>query len=217
MTDSHNTSHTALAHHFDDMEQQKEASTVGMWVFLLTEILFFGGLFAAYLVYRSAHPDVFVQASHHLDMVLGGVNTAVLLLSSLTVALAVHAAQEGHRKQIIGFLTVTIVLAGVFLVIKSFEYAHKFHEGTVPGTGFHVEGIANQGVAEMFYVLYFAMTGLHALHVIVGIGILSVIAFKAYRGRFSAEYYTPVEVSGLYWHFVDIVWIFLYPLLYLIH
>jgi cytochrome c oxidase subunit III len=209
--------HPALAHHFDDLEQQHEASTLGMWIFLATEILFFGGLFMAYLVYRTWYPAGFAEASNHLDVLLGGVNTAVLIVSSLTMALAVHAAQVGSRKGQILFLLLTILLGSVFLGIKVVEYADKFEHHLVPGAAFLWDGdpaLANQ--AEMFYSLYFAMTGLHATHMVIGIAILLVLVAMAHRGRFGAQYYSPVEVTGLYWHFVDIVWIFLFPLLYLI-
>lgn len=187
-----------------------------MWTFLVTEILFFGGLFMAYLVYRSSHPEVFAEASHHLNVLLGGVNTAVLLGSSLTMALAVHSAQEDNRKSTVVFLLITMLLGMVFLGIKGVEYTHKFEEHLVPGPNFRYEGLNADG-AQIYFILYFVMTGVHALHLIIGVGVLSVITIFAVRKRFNAEYFAPVEVSGLYWHFVDIVWIFLYPLLYLIH
>ncbi len=205
----------ALAGHFQDLEQQREASSLGMWVFLVTEIMFFGGLFLAYTVNRAVHPAAFAEASRHLDVVLGATNTAVLICSSLTMALAVHASQLRERKKLIGFLIATMALGCAFLGIKAMEYADKFHHHLVPGSKFVFSG-PQARPAEIFFSLYFAMTGLHALHMIVGIGILSVLLVLARRGRFSAEYHTPVEVSGLYWHFVDIIWIFLFPLLYLI-
>ncbi|HLV01577.1 MAG TPA: cytochrome c oxidase subunit 3, partial [Acidobacteriota bacterium] len=160
-------------------------------------------------------PEAFMYASHHLDLVLGTVNTAVLLGSSLTMALAVHAAQTSNRKKTVGFLLGTMLLGSVFLGIKVVEYSHKFHENLVPGANFMVDGpqATNQ---ELFFSFYFAMTGLHAVHMIIGFGILIVITVMAWKNRFSAEYYSPVEMFGLYWHFVDIVWIFLFPLLYLI-
>jgi cytochrome c oxidase subunit 3 len=198
------------------MEQQREASTLGMWVFLGTEILFFGGMFMAYIVYRSLYPEGFAQASQYMDLLLGGVNTAVLLTSSLTMALAVHAAQEGHRKKIVTFLLLTMALGAVFLVIKAVEYTHKFEEHLVPGFNFHVAGPYGNS-AQIYFILYFIMTGFHALHLLIGIGLLGVMLTFAARGKFSSSYFSPIEVSGLYWHFVDIVWIFLYPLLYLIH
>jgi cytochrome c oxidase subunit 3 len=209
--------HPALAHHFDDLEQQQEAATLGMWVFLATEVVFFGGLFLAYIVYRTWYPEAFSAASHHLDVPLGAVNTAVLITSSLTMALAVHAAQIGHRRSLIIFLLVTTVLGLVFVGIKAVEYADKFEHHLVPGLAFVWEGTPELArPAQIFFALYFAMTGLHALHMVIGVGIMLVMAWLSYRGWFSPEYYSPIEVSGLYWHFVDIVWIFLFPLLYLI-
>ena len=204
-----------LQHHFDSMEQQRDASSLGMWVFLVTEILFFGGLFLVYTVYRSQYPLAFAEASRHLDITLGTFNTAVLIISSLTMALAVYSAALGRRKAIIAFLLATMALGGVFLGVKAVEYAHKFHDHLVPGPGFRFPG-AGARQAEIFYSLYFAMTGLHAAHMIIGIGLLTVLVLQARKGRYGPDYYTPVEVSGLYWHFVDIVWIFLFPLLYLI-
>jgi cytochrome c oxidase subunit 3 len=186
-----------------------------MWVFLVTEILFFGGLFLAYTVYRSEYARAFAEASRHLDITLGTFNTAVLIVSSLTMALAVFSAATGRRRALLLFLIATMVLGGVFLSVKAVEYGHKFHDHLVPGPHFRFPGpYARQ--AEIFYSLYFAMTGLHAAHMIVGIGILTVLVLQARKGRYGPDYYTPVEVSGLYWHFVDIVWIFLFPLLYLI-
>jgi cytochrome c oxidase subunit 3 len=207
--------HPALQHHFDDLEQQAEASTLGMWLFLVTEIMFFGGLFLAYLLYRLWHPDAFREGSHHLDIQLGAINTAVLILSSLTMALAVRAAQIGRRMGTVYLLIATMVLGCVFLGIKAVEYGDKFEHHLVPGPHFFVDS-PHAPAIEMFYSLYFAMTGLHALHMVIGVGVMLVITWMAYRGKFSPEYYVPVEVSGLYWHFVDIVWIFLFPLLYLI-
>ena len=207
--------HPALAHQFDDLAQQREAATLGMWVFLVTEILFFGGLFAVYLVYRNWYPEAFAAASHELDVTLGTINTAVLIGSSLTMALAVHAAQLGRRRQLLAFLVVTMILGAVFLGIKGVEYQHKFHEHHVPGLSFVFEA-PHAPQAEIFFSLYFVMTGLHALHMVIGLGIMAVMLWLAWGGSITPEYYSPVEISGLYWHFVDIVWIFLFPLLYLI-
>jgi cytochrome c oxidase subunit 3 len=204
-----------LQHHFDSMEQQREASSLGMWVFLVTEILFFGGLFLAYTVYRSRYPLAFAEASRHLDITLGTFNTVVLIISSLTMALAVYFAALGRRKAIVLFLLATMALGGVFLGVKAVEYTHKFHDHLVPGPGFHFAG-PDARPAEIFFSLYFTMTGLHAAHMIIGIGLLTVLVLQARKGRYGPGYHTPVEVSGLYWHFVDIVWIFLFPLLYLI-
>jgi cytochrome c oxidase subunit 3 len=219
-----------LQHHFDSMAQQKETVTLGMWVFLVTEIMFFGGMFAAYMIYRMWYPAGFAAASSQLDLELGAINTAVLIGSSLTVALAVHAAQEGKQKQIVGYLVVTGILGLVFLVIKYLEYSAKFqlHEAhhaaamvrLFPGRGwFEVTGELAPIASEMrmFMILYFALTGMHAVHMIIGIGVLSVILWMSIKGEFTPAWYAPVEIFGLYWHFVDIVWIFLFPLLYLVH
>jgi len=207
--------HHPVAHHFEDAEQQREAASLGMWVFLVTEVLFFGGVFTAYAVYRTVYPEAFEEASHHLDIWLGTFNTAVLIASSLTMALAVWASQTDRRRPAVGFILVTMGLGAVFLGVKAVEYTHKFHEGHVPGLRFHWAGPL-AGPAELFFSLYFAMTGLHALHMVIGLGLLSWLARQTAKGRFGAAYNTPVEMSGLYWHFVDIVWIFLFPLLYLI-
>lgn len=215
MAVDHATSSSALAHQFDSLEQQREASTLGMWVFLVTEVLFFGGLFTSYIVYRSLNPFAFAEVSRHLDIALGTINTAVLICSSFTMALAVYGAQIGKRRMIVGFLILTILLGLVFIGIKFYEYYQKFVEHLVPGSSFSFPAPYMQE-AEMFFSLYFAMTGLHALHMIIGVGLLTWLILLARRGRFTPEYHSPVELTGLYWHFVDIIWIFLYPLLYLI-
>jgi len=212
----HEAHHPALAHHFDSMAQQSEATTLGMWVFLVTEVLFFGGLFATYMVYRSQFPEAFAAASHELDVTLGTINTVVLITSSLTMALAVHAAQMGQRKLLMTFLILTMILGGVFLGIKSLEYYHKFTEHHVPGADFHFLEQKYAQHAQIFFSLYFVMTGLHAIHMIIGIGIMLVMLWWSWNGTITEEYSSPIEISGLYWHFVDIVWIFLFPLLYLI-
>lgn len=209
--------HGTLAHHFESYDQQREASSLGMWLFLVTEVMFFGGFFLAYIIYRSRWPHDFALASHHLDVVLGGVNTGVLIASSLTMALAVRSSQLARRKATVLFLALTLLFGLGFLGIKAVEYADKFEHHLVPGPGFefHDEG-ADPRHAEMFFNLYFGMTGLHAAHMVVGAGLVFWLMFPAWRGRFNAEYHNPVEVVGLYWHFVDIIWIFLFPLLYLI-
>jgi cytochrome c oxidase subunit III len=202
-------------HHFDDLEQQHEASWIGMWVFLATEVMFFGGMILGYTYYRSLYSQGFAAASNHLDVLLGSINTAVLICSSLSMALAVHGAESGNNRGVVRSLLLTIVLGSVFLGIKFFEYYHKFEEHLIPGGAFAFEGPLARP-AEIFFSFYFAMTGMHALHMVIGIGLLSVLAWQARRGRFAPSYYTPVELTGLYWHFVDIVWIFLFPLLYLL-
>ena len=216
-----NVGASALQHHFESLEQQKESSTLGMWVFIAQEVLFFGGLFTTYTVYRVKYPEVFAAASHHLNVTLGAANTAVLICSSLTMALAVHAAALGRRKQIVAWLLLTVLLGAVFLGVKVVEYQDKFEHHLVPGPSFsghvlHLEG-DEEKQAQIYYSLYFAMTGLHALHMIIGFPILLGLAVFAWKGRYGPEWSTPVELTGLYWHFVDIVWIFLFPFLYLIH
>jgi cytochrome c oxidase subunit 3 len=197
------------------MEQQLEASILGMWVFLVTEVMFFGGLFLAYIVYRTQYPAAWDASSQQLDVYLGAANTAVLICSSLTMALAVRAAQVGSRGGQVVNLILTIAFGTTFLVVKYFEYAAKFEHHLVPGPHFGPVPPLPYG-SEIYFSLYFIMTGIHALHMVVGIGLMLVILAMAWRGRFTPEYYGPIEVSGLYWHFVDIVWIFLFPLLYLL-
>jgi len=243
--------HPALAHQFDSLEQQKDASTLGMWAFLLTEIMMFGGLFTAYLIYRLKYYESFVAGSTSIAVTLGAVNTLVLIGSSLTMALAVSAAQRGAQKALRGFIVATMLLGLVFLGIKGVEYHEKYVEHHIPGGVFgyfdathHIAGlpecskahedgcnigedllkegktpeaaaqISNQ--TEIFFVFYFAMIGLHAFHMIIGFGLMAWLLWLSRDNRFGPDYYTPVELGGLYWHFVDIVWIFLFPLLYLI-
>jgi cytochrome c oxidase subunit 3 len=206
----------ALREQFDTEAQQKDASTLGMWIFLITEIMFFGGMFLAYTVYRRWYPEVFAVASSSLNVYIGAANTVVLLCSSFTMVMAVRAAQLGKQKAIVWFLILTLVLGGVFLAVKGYEWNEKFVEHHVPGATFHFQGIAQQGPAQLFFTLYFVMTGLHALHMVIGVGLLIMLIVLARKGRFRPSYMTPVDVVGLYWHFVDIIWIFLFPLLYLI-
>ncbi len=206
-----------LAHHFDSYEQQRESSSLGMWLFLVQEVMFFGGLFACYIVFRMKFPADFALASNHLDITMGCFNTAVLILSSLTMALAVRSAQLSRTKPLVGYMIATGFLGLVFLGVKTIEYHHKIVDHLIPGTAsFHFahEGV-NQAHAQMFYFLYFGMTGLHALHMVVGIGILVWLLRPALAGKFSADNHNWIENFGLYWHFVDIIWIFLFPLLYL--
>jgi cytochrome c oxidase subunit 3 len=222
---------SALAHHFESYHQQREAAFFGMWLFIAQEMLFFGGVFTAYLVYRVQNAFTFAVASSELDIVLGTFNTAVLIASSLTMALAVKAAQQGRRRLIVLFLILTLLLGTTFLVVKYFEYEEKWSHHLVPGAHFAFE--VPEGVvahyalgenevatverrAEMFFFLYFAMTGLHALHMVVGVGLIVWLLFPAWKGRFNRDYHNPIECFGLYWHFVDLVWIFLFPLLYLL-
>ena len=207
--------HSLVARQFDDLEQQAEADSLGMWVFLATEVLFFGGMFAAFMIYRSAYSDVFAQASKEMAVVLGGINTGVLLLSSLTVVLAVYAVKENDRRGLMRNLIFTILLGLTFLVLKSIEYTEHAENHLVPGIDFQYHGLDSQR-AQIYFFMYYVMTGIHALHMLIGIGVMSVMLYGAYRNKYNSQYYMPIEVSGLYWHFVDIVWIFLYPMIYLI-
>ena len=204
-----------VAHQFDDVGQQRRAVTLGMWAFLVNEVMFFGGLFGTYTIYRMLYPHAFHDGSHHLDVTLGTINTGVLIASSLTMALAVWSAEHGKRRALVGFLLGTLALGMVFVGIKIVEYHGKWVDHLVPGPHFTWHGPDGQHV-QLFYSLYFAMTGFHALHMLVGFGLLSWLIIDAQRGRFGPSYWAPVEMVGLYWHFVDIVWIFLFPLLYLI-
>jgi len=257
------SSEAHLAHHFPGVKAQFEAGKLGMWIFLATEILLFGGLFCAYAVYRANHPEIFIYAHRYLDKLLGGINTAVLIFSSFTMALAVRAAQLGRQKALQRLLSATIACGFVFLGIKYVEYEHKWKEGLLWGKRFkpvheekaaprevpppkaltwvnpeerstlappadppaglavrpaeaHGEHIVPQNV-QLFFSVYFVMTGLHGIHVVAGMIVLSWILLRARRGEFSAAYFTPVDLAGLYWHLVDLIWIYLFPLLYLIH
>ena len=224
MSDSQTAVHE-LRSHFADFEQQRETASLGMWVFLITEIMFFGGLFCAYLVYRVLYFDSFAAASTTINVTLGAVNTAVLICSSLTMALAVHASAIGSKKALVLFLILTMILGLAFLGIKGYEYYDKFQEHHVPGAHYNFEvtpemlqhfPAIDPHRTEIFFSLYFIMTGLHAAHMLVGLGLLIWLAIAGAKGRFTPQYNNPVEMVGLYWHFVDIVWIWLFPLLYLI-
>jgi len=204
-----------LAHHFETIEKQDYAVRLGMWLFLGTEVLLFAGLFLGYTVYRHFYHEAFHQASRHLDLWAGLTNTVVLITSSLTVALAYNAIKQGKTKLCAILLALTILCALAFLVIKGIEYNHKFQEGALPGKWYHYAEVTAPG-ANLYYTVYFLTTGLHAFHVIVGMSILIWILSRVLRGHFSESYYVPVELGGLYWHLVDLVWIFLFPLLYLI-
>lgn len=240
MSEAHSSDH---AHQFDSAEQQRQASSLGMWIFLVTEVMFFGGLFAGYTIYRGLYPEAWIVGSHLLSIGLGGFNTAVLLASSLTMALAVHAAQTNKRNATAVFIVLTMLLGLVFVGVKVVEYSGKIEHHLVPGPNFHfdpthlgdhgtqhaapVEGggvhnfsqalsVVKPGPVQLFFSFYFTMTGMHAVHMIIGEGILLWLLICTLKGRFNAHYYAPVEITGLYWHFVDIVWIFLFPMLYLI-
>ncbi len=214
-----------LKHYFVSSDQQFDAAKMGMWLFLITEILLFSGMFVAYTVYRVWHPEVFLAASDLLDWKLGGINTLVLLGSSFTVAYGIQRIQKGDRKGLIINLLLTLLCAAIFMGIKYVEYTGKFEAGIFPGGSFapvgeyHGHDMANYAdvlFLPQFFSIYFVMTGIHGVHVLIGMGIFTWLTIRAYKGHFSPEYYTPIELSGLYWHLVDIIWIFLFPLLYLI-
>jgi len=272
-----------LQHQFDDMGQQEESVSIGMWMFLVQEIMFFGGLFTVYLVFRSKYPMAFAAGSNHLDVVMGFVNTLVLIVSSLTMALTVFYAQKGNRSMQVILIVLTMIFGATFLGVKAVEYTDKFNHALVPVTGWnkkvresdntghavtpekpcweHASGAEHAYVnphgefqwtdcslvkyaqehnfltaaekigyfsngeidsnkfrdkVRIYFWIYFVMTGLHALHMVVGLGLMLWLLWTAFKGYYSSEYYMPVEMSGLYWHFVDIVWIFLFPLLYLL-
>jgi len=211
---------TYLWHHFDDLEQQHEATSLGMWTFLATEVLIFGGLLTGYTVYRAHYPSDFAVASQHLNIVIAAVNTVVLLTSSLTMALSVRAVQTGDRRRLLTGMILTAVLGTMFLVLKAVEYTKDYQENLVPALAFQDQDWPSRGAkpehVKMFLMFYYILTGLHAVHLVIGIAVLAVITELARRNWFSTEYYIPIEAWGLYWHFVDIVWIFLLPLLYLV-
>ncbi len=206
---------TIVDHQFDDLEQQRDAAFTGMWLFLSTEVLFFGAVFFAFVVYRSLYYDAFVEGSRELSVSLGGINTAVLLCSSLFMALAVHSAQHGRTKQLVIRLILTEIIGVLFLGIKFMEYYQHYKDHLLPGYDFNYPG-PNADQVKLFMIFYFILTGMHAVHMLVGLGVLSGLVILAYRDKFSAEYYNPVDIGGLYWHFVDIVWVFIFPLLYLV-
>lgn len=205
-----------VAHHFASADVQFGAGRMGVWLFLVTEILLFGGMFCVFGVFRSRYFSGFVEAHHHLDRVMGAVNTVVLIGSSLTMALAVRAAQRSDRRWAGRLLALTLLLAGAFLSIKLFEYQHKVHEGLLPGQYFTAAGFAEPRAAGIFFAVYFMMTGIHGLHVVIGMGLITWILLRNRRGDFSSRYHAPVEGVGLYWHLVDLIWIYLFPLLYLV-
>jgi len=282
-----------LSHHFDTYQQQFDAGKLGIWLFLLTEVLFFSGLFCAYTVYRGMHPEVFVYAHYFLNTTMGAINTCVLLVSSLTAAWAVRNAQLAQRKLLVLNIAITIVCACTFMVVKFFEYQHKFHDGLLPGPAFHpteqvwelesfkkkhpeaaeyaehltklaeakdkakalpagaipldqpvtgvfekpteeqLEPLLKAGVigpsaedptrpskprnGHVFFSIYFFMTGLHGIHVLGGIGVFIWLLVRANKGQFGPKYFGPIDYAALYWHLVDLIWIYLFPLLYLIH
>jgi len=213
-----------LRHHFATVEQQRDASTLGMWLFLATEVMFFGGMFCAYLIYRYWYFHEFAAASNSANIWMGAINTGVLICSSLTVALSVKAAQLGQRNAQVVLLVLTLIFGLIFLGVKAYEWGEKFEEHHVPGASFNADDIVQKYPdlhldphhIQLYFSLYFAMTGLHALHMVIGLGLFSFLTYKAWKGAYTPQYHTPVEIGGLYWHFVDLVWIYLFPLLYLI-
>ena len=205
-----------LQHHFDDLHQQYEAANMGMWAFIAQEIMFFGGLFGGYTVYRFKYLSAFVEGSNSLSIEWGGLNTAVLIASSFTMAMAVRSAQQGLAQALLRWLLGTMALGLIFLGVKVVEYTHKYHHGLIPGSSFDYHGQADPGQMKIFYSFYFARTGMHALHMIIGIGLMIWLIPKIRRGTFTSEYFSPIENFGLYWHFVDIVWIIIFTIIYLI-
>lgn len=203
-------------HHFATKEQQFETSKLGMWLFLATEILLFGGLFVGFGVSQNKYPEAFVAAHHHLQRSLGAINTIVLLVSSFTMVMAVWAAQHSKKKALIIFLVLTLLCAGTFMVVKGFEYHHKYEDGLLPGKFFNEQEHGNPPNQRIFFSFYFMMTGLHGFHVLGGMGAITWLIIRAMKGHFNSKYFTPVDLVGLYWHLVDLIWIYLFPLLYLI-
>ena len=204
-----------LAHHFSSLERQVDASRLGMWLFLCTEVLLFAGLFTGYAVYRYSFPIAFAASARTSEIWAGTLNTVVLITSSLTVALAIHFVRTGRQRAAVVCLLITLAFALTFLGIKAIEYTAHFHEHQLPGRYYRFEGVRLPG-ASMYWALYFLMTGLHGLHVLIGMSVLGVIAWRTSRGYYTPHYYVGIKLAGLYWHLVDLIWIFLFPLLYLI-
>ena len=204
-----------VPHHFDSAEQAYDSAKLGVWLFMVTEILLFGGLFVAYIIFRGLYPDMFHQASRVLDVRLGAINTVVLICSSFTMAMAVHRSKTDKNPLTVWFLATTLLCAAIFMVVKYFEYTHKIHEGLLPGGLFHNPEFSHPKI-QLFFSLYFLMTGLHGVHVLVGMGLITWVLVKTLRGTVDKSYNTPVEMVGIYWHLVDLIWIYLFPLLYLI-
>jgi cytochrome c oxidase subunit 3 len=205
-----------LAEHFEDLPKQAYAARLGMWIFLGSETLLFAALFALYASYRTMYPEDFAAAVGHNNVVIGTANTLILITSSFTVALSVGAIRASRARAAGWLLALSVLFGGLFLVLKAIEYAEHFREGILPGAGYHFHELPGPG-AILFFTLYYLLTGLHALHVIAGMALLGWAASGCFRARYSAAYTTPVENVGLYWHLVDVIWIFLWPLLYLTH
>lgn len=206
-----------VGHHFANAEQEFSAAKLGFWIFLCTELLMFGGLFVGYIYFRLVLPETFSEAHKVLSVPLGALNTVVLISSSFTMAMAIRSAMVNRQRQMIGYLIFTLLAAAAFMVIKlAFEWPDKFHHGTLPGAYYAYEGLAHVRAPQVFFGLYFVMTGLHGLHVLIGMGLIAWLIWRAKKGHFYSGFYTPMEITGLYWHFVDLVWIFLFPLFYLV-
>jgi len=207
--------HRFLAHHFANMDRQVDAARLGMWLFLSTEVLLFVGLFVAYSVYRFSFPNAWAQASRHSEIWAGTTNTFVLITSSLTVALAIHFVRVNAPRLAVIMLAITLAFGLVFMGIKSIEYWNHFHEGALPGKYYRLHEVMLPGVS-MYWSLYFLMTGLHGLHVLIGMTVIGVVMYRTAHGYYDSGYYVGIELAGLYWHLVDLIWIFLFPLLYLV-
>lgn len=203
-----------LREQFSSPRQQRETTTVGMWIFLMTEVMLFGGLFVGYTVYRMSHPQAFDIGSSEMESTIGAINTFVLICSSLTMALAVYSSEIGNQKMIMVYLALTMIIGTVFLTLKMAEYYDHWQEHKVPGFWFIQQG-PHAPEVQMFFVFYFIMTGLHALHMTIGLGVLAVLLWRTALGSFTVDYHTPIGMGGLYWHFIDIVWVFLYAVLYI--
>lgn len=204
-----------VPHHYDNAEQAYDSTKMGVWLFLISEILLFGALFIGYIVYRNLYPELFLEASKYLDTTMGAINTAVLITSSFTMAMAVNETKKNRPKVAAGFLFVTLVCAAVFMVIKYFEYTHKFHIGLLPGQSFSNPDFQDPN-GGLFFSIYFMMTGLHGFHVVVGILLITWVLIKCLKQEVGEKFFAPVEGVGLYWHLVDLIWIYLFPLMYLI-
>ena len=208
--------HADHAHHFDSIEHEFEAGKLGMWLFLVTEIMLFGVFFAGYGIFHYLYPEMFREAHHHLDKKMGALNTVVLLISSLTMALSIAFIQRDEVKKSKIMLIITFLCACIFLVVKYFEYSHKIHLGILPGQFFTAQHEFKASNVALFFSFYFVMTGTHGIHVLLGMGAIAWIYYRMCRGDFNSRKFAAVEFVGLYWHIVDLIWIFLFPLLYLV-
>lgn len=222
IANTHGSTSHHHAHHYASAEAEYEASKFGTWTFLVTEILMFGGLFVGYILYHERYKEMFHAGSQFLDWKLGALNTVVLLMSSLTMALSIYYAQKNNKQKMLMNLYITLACGFIFMIVKYIEYTHKFHMGLYPGTFFNPHGVEAHAAAELFpnlamyFSFYFCMTGLHGSHVLAGMGLITWLIIRGHRGEFGSSYYTPVECVGLFWHLVDLIWIYLFPLLYLI-